>query len=290
MFLLSLYFISIYYNSNYLAPILIVLLFMTRETTIILSIIIIVISYYQKKRRQLRLTISATVIGLIGLSIAKHFSGSNVWGLPEIGYLLLKIPFTCLRNLGIDLVTNVIPFCQPVWSLDLPKSLQLGGIKTIGICKWNPYGPIEIIVLFVTLFGIGPTLLYYIYKKREAIFWINDNFLMIASFYGFAIYLFGFIVSVDRLRVIGYGWPLYWLVIPIWVFLYNSQKKIFKAWPLLIIHILICWVPWIATKLNELAKLSYREEVVYLFSIIIALILHKTGWKLMKQSNLFEQT
>jgi hypothetical protein len=166
MAILSIYLVLIFYNKQLMGSAVLFILFMSRETTIFLSITVLVISLIYNRRNQLIFTSIATALGLSGFMLLGKISGSNIWGLSERLYILFKIPYATLHNLaGINLVTNVVMFCEPVWRIDLPQLIQLGGIKTVGICRWEPEQILSTVSLILIEFGIGPTILLAYFKN-----------------------------------------------------------------------------------------------------------------------------
>jgi hypothetical protein len=282
MAILSIYLVLIFYDKQLMGSAVLFILFMTRETTIFLSITVLVISLLYNRRNQLIFTIVAMALGLSGFLLLGKISGSNIWGLSERLYILFKIPYATLRNLaGINLVTNVVTFCDPVWKINLPQSIQLGGIKTVGICRWDPEQILSTISLSLIAFGIGPTILLAYFKNFRSSLADKDDWLKIAFFYGIFIFLVSYFISIDKARVIGYGWPLFWLAIPILLTLDKSYEISLILKPLIIIHVIVTWIGAVIIQSNEIFSIHNNIMVLELLAITLCLTMHLAAWKML---------
>jgi len=285
MAILSIYLTMIFSNKQLIGSVVLFILFMTRETTIFLGITVLIISFIYNRRNQLVFTSIAMTLGLSGVMMLNKFSGSNIWGLSETLYLLFKIPYATLRNLaGINLVTNVVTFCEPVWKINLPQSLQFGGINTVGICRWEPEQILSTISFSLIEFGIGPTILMAYFKKCRSSLADKDDWLKVAFFYGLIIFLVSYIISIDKARVIGYGWPLYWLAIPVLLTLEKSYEINLIAKPLIIINVVVTWVGAVIIQSNEILSLHNNILMLELLAITLCLTMHLAAWKTLHKS------
>jgi hypothetical protein len=266
----------------YLASsIVLILMFLTRETTIILSAVIIIILYLNKKKEAYYYLI-ATILGLMGLMIIKLYAGPNIWGLPEPVYLIIRIPYHTLLNLfGISIVTNVVPFCKPILNFELPKILQFYKFRSIGICPWSYEHLLFVVSIVLSVFSIAPLILVKkVYKKHIKI----ENILMlIVYYYGMIMFVISFFISCDIYRVIGYGWPLFWLTIP-----YLLEKiykdKLYSLRPLLIYYIIVNWTIFISTKIFGYVTTNNSRLYASIFTIIICLIFYEISYRYIKNS------
>src|SRR5205814_709271 len=129
-------------------------------------------------------------------------------------YLFLKVPYNFLRNvLGIFVWTNTVPYA-PRWSVELPRWLQFGKIREIGLVTAGFDGPSVVLRAWLTSFGIAPVMLLTILRRaRKRINW--PTWLRIAWVYGWAMFFLApcFGHSIDRL--VSYAWPAFWIVLPV---------------------------------------------------------------------------
>jgi hypothetical protein len=265
----------------FLSSIIMILLYLTRETTIILSIIIIAILYYNNKRKELYYYLIATLLGIFGLLVVKQFAGPNIWGLAEPVYLIIRIPYHTFQNIfGIPLVTNAIPYCKPILNIELPKLMQLGKIKSVGICSWNYEHLLFVISTTLSVFSIGPLLLIMqIYKKYIK---CDNLWILIISYYGLTMFIASFFISVDIKRVIGYGWPLFWVAIPFMGYrIYHEH--LFALWPLLIYYINDNWANYIISLLLSYFNMNNSRICISIITIIICVIFYYMSFKYIRR-------
>lgn len=104
----------------------------------------------------------------------------------------------------------------PLWRVMVPAGLPLGGIREVGIYRLEPAMVAETASILLSTFGLMPLLACRLLRERglrslnaaslplQLAAWVGTLFFLLAPFSG---------RSVDRLA--GYGWPLFWLAVPL---------------------------------------------------------------------------
>lgn len=235
--------------------VLLFLLYLTRESTILLTLSIIVVSVYKSERRLAFAACISTLIGISVVSIAARHSPANIHAMNDLLYAGLKIPFNFMKNvLGIQLWTNTLmnnqeTYCRPVMAINVPTWLPLGSINSLGVCSFDPRFPINTVKVALTVFGVMPTLLIAkIVKVRNAISRNSPTWLLVVLLYGSLAYFIGTSIGASVNRLIGYGWPAFWLATPI--LLKNEFMNRSLLQKLLFCHLLVCWIPLVVGDLQ----------------------------------------
>jgi len=200
-------------NRWYALPIL-VLAILGRETTAVLAIVMAVLAWRARDRR---FAIAAMAAALAGLFVVRVLAtAANTHALGAGVYLLLKFPFNLARNaLGLEFWTNTLPYCEPVWVRDLPAYLHMGSVERIGFCGFNGVRPLTLLASWIGLFGIVPGWLWG-RRRQVAVRWAGTPAaLQAALVYGVGMSLLAPAAGTALPRLIGYGWPAFWLAGPL---------------------------------------------------------------------------
>jgi len=257
---------------QYIGLVLLALLVMSREITVLLSIILFARSMVLRRWKYTFGVAVSTGVGLAIVYIATRQGLPNPEHLPGILYLALKLPFNFLRNvLGIEFVTDAIWYCEPVVSWRVPDSLQIGNIRTIGLCRWNPNRALSTLGALLTIFGLWPTILLWAARTRRL---PKAPWVTIALAYGTLAYLIGTSVGSGVFRLVSYGWPL--IIVAIASFDQIAEKK--RALPLfLLLSVFSLAVAWLPEFTNSLTSRLFHEKAAFLSSamvLFISLIAH----------------
>ena len=261
------------------------LLYITRESTILLTLSVVLISVYKPNERKFALAvIGVTLIGVFVSSLAGRLGQTNIHAMSDLLYVGLKIPFNFLKNiLGMQLWTNTFAAqlggaCKPVVTINLPAWLLIGSIRSIGVCPLDITYPLSTITSLLTTFGIAPTILIYSLRMNFRRILENSPFwLIVALTYGMISFFVGTSVGASVDRLIGYGWPSFWIATPVISLQYclNNQKPSHK---LLLFHVLACWIPWLVFSLY----VKSPQSIILVLSI--ALMMHYLTFRAMRQS------
>jgi hypothetical protein len=186
------------------------------------------------------------------MAITSYVAGlgqPNIHGTSDLVYMLLKVPYNfCWNILGIRLWANTfgeLMTRRPILEISLPNWLRFGSIHSVGIHSLSPIRPLHTITLLLTIFGIAPTILVYDLVRgwRQR---LKDShlWLLVAIIYGLVCYFMGTSIGSARSRLIGYGWPAFWLATPVlMVKYYHTDWRL--SLRLLYLHVIVCWVPFV---------------------------------------------
>lgn len=219
-------------QKRYIASLLILLpLLLTRQEAMIiplslaLSILIIGPALLNKKRTYLFYTLSAAIVGVIGLSIVIYVTrnNSNIHHLQGLLYLLFKIPANAVRNftgfhIWLDTYQALPSYIHgPLIAFDSPGWVsKISIIKRIGIYNWNIKNVLWTLFSVLSVLGTGPTILFYFIKKgnfRKLI--VNSPLSFNAILlYGVSVFILAPLMSFDLPRLYFNAWPACFLIIP----------------------------------------------------------------------------
>ncbi|MHA1686995.1 MAG: hypothetical protein ACTSYD_11425 [Candidatus Heimdallarchaeaceae archaeon] len=285
--LLGLFLILLMNQKLWASLLILLLLHLTRESTILLSLCIVLVSLYKSQRRYAIAVFVITAIGMVFTSIATRLGQPNIHEINALLYMLFKIPFNFSKNiLGVQLWTNTLALrCSesfphdPIFTVSIPSWLRLGSIRAIGIYDFNPLRPLKTLQLLLTLFGIAPTLVIFSLKKvRKQILINNSVWFLVALMYGLVSFFVGTSLGTSVRRLIGYGWPAFWLVTPVLMVRYYYLDRRYSI-HLLLYHVILCWVPWFVNYFQVRLALSIG---ILLF---VAFLIHYLAFKTLHEMN-----
>jgi hypothetical protein len=160
--------------------------------------------------------IIAVVSTLAGAVIVSHLAARaqpNMEHLPQVVYMLAKIPWNFMHNvLGIVPWSNVNPeFCTvPTWTMPL----HLGPVHVIGVCGLSLLGWMEMAQALLTNFGLLPMLVACLWWRRRS-FATRNVLLRFTLLYGTVSLLLAPMLGTWVIRLIGYGWPIFFVALPL---------------------------------------------------------------------------
>jgi hypothetical protein len=253
--ILSLFFLCLFLRRYFLTFICLLLLAITRESTLLLALIVIALSI---QRRQWALALGAATAAIIGLLIARHvasFGQSNIHGLNDLAYMVLKVPYNFLHNvLGIVLWADTLALRQPlafpdspIWMIHVPQYFPSGSIHSIGIYGFDPSYPGLMLIYLLSVFGVMPSILARELCNsnfRKSLFSNAPFWLLVALFYGAASFLLGTVIGASIGRLIGYGWPCFFIAFPfILRQRHNADGKfLIRFW---LSYLVAAWLPYL---------------------------------------------
>jgi len=237
--------------------------YLARESTILVAGCLIFAGWR-------RIPFRSAVIGLVaivcGVVVSRHFGRfglPSVHGLTGGVYILGKLFWNLFKNLfGLPLWSNTLPECSPVWVKTLPAGYHFGAIRTIGVCQPSLWGPVRLLLAWFGIFGIGPALATALWRRMFSRLWrvpssarerqpVPENLPGLVIVFRFCI-LYGVIsilitpllgASADRL--VEYGWPFYFVVLP-WLVAGFYHLHGWRPAGFLLLHLLTCWLAWFA--------------------------------------------
>lgn len=219
--LLGCFFVVLIKGRTSLALVLLLSLYLTRESTILLAFAWAVLAWFESESL---IAGGCVAITLVGLFVSRKFASlglPNVHHTNELVFLALKPPFDSLRNfLGVILIPSEMKgmpgyACTPFAIVNLPSYLSYGATRQFGICPPDPGIPLHMLTLWLSLFGIGPAILWVLLRRNwRHVLIASPLWLKLACFYGLLAFFAAPFVSFWLERDIGYAWPVVWLAAP----------------------------------------------------------------------------
>ena len=285
-FIISGFIFALFHNKKSSILFFIPLLFLTRESTVLIIFILGVICYIKKDFKLLNQTLFASIIGIILINIFNNDSTTNIHGLNGILYLPLKFIFNFLFNIfGVELYSNTFNYGsnviieKPVIITELPKLLQLGNLKEVGIMSFEISKPIEMFFLFLTYFGAWPMIAYFSIKSNLNKFNRQPVWLLFVIIYGSISFIMTPILGSSIYRLIGYSWPIFWIGLPF--LLKNNNVEKIHINRFIYSSFIICWTPFIFAKIISIPT-SFQ-----LLSITSSIIIYTNVYSYITKNNIF---
>jgi hypothetical protein len=242
--LLSLFFLLLAFGRDWLSLPLLFLLFLTREATVLLAVFLGALSLY---RRRFLFAVGLFAVLVAGFIASSHFASlgqPNKHQMGEALYMFSKVVYNFSANfLGINFWVNTYDHCVPFVEGQVPPWLPAGMIHFFGVCGFSIWQPVNTLVSYLTIFGIGPAALAFVLiRKRFSLFREGDLPLLLFLAYGLVSYLLGPFLGPGGYRLMGYGWPAFWLATPVLAGRYLSLDKKGSI-RLVICHLILSWLP-----------------------------------------------
>jgi len=249
--LLSCFFVALIKGHTWLALVLLLPLYLTRESTIVLALVWAALAWFESDSLVAGACVAITVAGLL---VSRKFAAlgmPNVHHTNELVFLLLKPPFDSLRNfLGAVLIPSEMKgmpgyTCTPFAIVHLPTYLSYGSTTQFGICRPDPGIPLHTLTLWLSLFGIGPAVLWALLRRNSFRTFIDSPlWLKLAALYGLLTFFIAPFVSFWLERDIGYAWPMVWLAAPAIFKQVCPAATLGVIAALLLENLATCWIPY----------------------------------------------
>jgi hypothetical protein len=286
--LLALFFLAFTYRRS-LALLVLFLLFMARESTVLLSVCLVLFGVVTSDKKLIVQTLLMTVLSWVLLSIFETYGQPNIHALNSILYMLFKLLYNFAHNiLGLEFWADTYAaynprFCQPVWTMDVPSWIPSGSVQNVGICEVRFSEVLETAYYLLLTFGILPTLvLVWLIKHRKTLrterglHHLHRAWFGVALIYGMVAFALGTVTGGAVYRLVGYGWPAFWLAAPVLLMdAYETNRKLF-GW-LVALQALVVWLPWITPPF--LSGVDSRDQQ-RLVLVGVALVAHIVAAKL----------
>lgn len=239
----------------YASLVILAFLQLTRESTILVTFFFVILTLAKKRWKVACLALAITVGGLGVAGKVSEQGLPNIHRLNPIVYLAAKVPFNFAKNvLGIELWADTFvknrPETfpdEPLFRMKPPSWLPAGSIQEVGIYKFNPSKPLNTLVQLLTIFGVLPTLVLPFLFRRTT--WAptdeSSQFVLpLAVSYGMMSYLLAPCLGASIARLIGYGWPCFWVAVP--MLIADKVDKGINFWPrIALLHLIASWAPLI---------------------------------------------
>jgi len=267
IFLTALFLLALFYRKECFALIVLFLLFLSRESTLLLGVIFIIVSWIRSRRLLAVAALIVVIVALFTSGFIRDLGQPNIHHLSSPVYLAMKLSYNFLTNVfGIIPWANTYDTCVPAFRFSLPASFPAGNIHEVGFCGFDFSLPIHSLITLLSVFGIAPLVLFFVLVKRfrfllrESAFWV-----VTALSFGFFLYFLGIPAGTGIERIVGYAWPPFVLLAPLFV---SSFFLITKRFVLLlsVLHLLVAWLPFIV---QRIAHYTLSSGIFSLFCILL---------------------
>lgn len=271
--LLGCFFVTLIKGRTRLAPVFLFPLYLTRESTILLAAVWASIAWFESDFLIVGICVAVTIAGLLVSREFASLGAPNIHHANEFVFLALKPPFDLLRNLlGIVLVPSEMRgmpgfTCPLAHMVHLPWYLRYGFTNQFGICYPEPQIPLHTFTLWLSLFGIGPAVVWAFLGRNNGWRDLVDSplWLKLATTYGLLAFFIAPAVSFWLERDIGYAWPVFWLAAPALFMMVCPVATHGVVAALLLENLAACWIPY------ALGLSSHHREIFLVAALCVAL-------------------
>ena len=279
--LLGLFLLCLVHEKHWLSLILLFALQITRESTVLLTVVLVVLSF---SRKQWKLGLGSIFVTALGIAVTGHFASrgqSNIHEISNLLYLAAKIPYNFFKNLlGLVFWTNTFAVnnparfpLEPMWQISLPGWVPSGAIHSVGFYTFDLSYPLITINLLLTTFGIMPALvLVYLSRMQKRLFTEGSLAISVALLYGLLSFVIGTSLGASVDRLIGYGWPCFWIACPFLLKQHHHDDRKFIIM-FFLINLLAAWLPMLV------GSFSSRSALLSIPVLCVSLIFHGFAWK-----------
>lgn len=251
-------------------------LLLARETSVLLAVVLVALALARRELALCGTVILVTAVALACRHAAVGESPGNIHTLGEPVYLALKLPFNFMRNImGLEFWANTIDYCRPLYRLELPARLQLGGVQAVGCCGFNLFPVLNTSRVLLTVFGVAPTVLVALLPVLRTWRPYSPSWLLSAAGYGALAFALGTSTGADVERLTGFGWPISLLATPIWL---GRVVRQVTCMQLLLLHVAAAWIPWFGDPFGEAWLITNAAM------LSCAVPLHIMAWRLTRRA------
>jgi hypothetical protein len=255
--------------------------YLARESTLLVGLCLIFACW--RRVRLPHAVIGVVAIFCAGL-VSRHYGQggpASVHGLGGGVYILGKLFWSFFKNvLGLPLWSNTLPECSPIWRKALPGGHHLGAIREVGLCEPSVWGPARLLIAWFGIFGIGPSLAFALWRKMISPASATDRSLpgqlivfRFCILYGVISILMTPLLGASADRLVEYGWPFYFVVVP-WFVALNYDLRGIRTSAMVLLHLVTCWLAWF----------GFRQQTPsYLFAGLAVLALNGISYALLKR-------
>jgi hypothetical protein len=216
---------------------------LARDNTFFLCLILAAIAWLRRDKSLMKGALAVLVVGVIVSSVMARGGKPNIHHLPDILYLALKVPYNFLANVfGVFLWTNVRPDVgTPLFIRPIPAFFRhFAQDSQIGLVV-DPRQPFNTFMVLLTIFGTSPLFLFFFRRKWRDV--PMSLPIQLALVYGVLSYFLGVMLGNWVFRLIGYGWPAFWIALPILLVRLGYRPPLWKAIVLLACFWITSWMP-----------------------------------------------
>ena len=244
MALVSLFFLLLLRGAKLACLAVLFTAFLARENTLLLCLFTAGLGWVCRERLMMVGSLIVLAAGQIFTSMFAGMGQPNRHHLPDSLYTLGKLPYYFLLNLfGIRIWSNVRPNeGTPLTTWHLPHWLRIGADNVVGITAPDWRYPALTLIVWLTVFGIGPVVLFYLLKEHGT-FKSLPFAAKVALVYGLFSFVIGPFLGDWVNRLVFYGWPAFWIAMPTMFCLSGRRPEGRQACLLCAVYWLVSWWP-----------------------------------------------
>ncbi|HZM03561.1 MAG TPA: hypothetical protein VFC44_11180 [Candidatus Saccharimonadales bacterium] len=268
MSFLAVFFLLLIFEYDYCALALLFAAFLVRENTLLLCLATAVLSWRKRRKALAYGSIVVLVAGTCAGGAAARAGVPNTHHWPEWLYLAVRVPHDFLANiLGVVVETNVHRVFAGQWQWTIPVRWRIGLDHEIYLTLYWRL-PIRTLTALLSLFGCAPALVVWAWKRVKPLAgW--ELPLQIAFCYGLVCFLLGTSLGASVTRLIGYGWPLFWIWLPAALAKLNPRLGPIRITALAVCYLVAAWLP----NLVGLQDIS--------LALLLIPVMYVAGWKIL---------
>ena len=222
---------------------------LTRESTVALAGVVVLAALWKREWKWAVAPAIAVACGMAVVAWLARSAQPNIHNMGGLAYMVTKV----FANLSAN-VCGIIPwsdsyalrfperYCDaPVWRTVPPAWIPLGGVREIGIYKFDPMAPVWTLSVLLGTFGILPVLLFRWWQRagwRHALRLPFPLLAILAS--GVLFYALGVVTGRSAERLVGHGWTAFWVALPLLVCFKTALPDKAKLWSA---HAACQWAP-----------------------------------------------
>jgi hypothetical protein len=271
--------LCLWFGSTAAALLLLFPAYLARESTLLVALCLVFACWRRVRLRHA--VIGVLAIFCAGL-VSRHYGQggpASVHGLGGGAYILGKFFWSFFKNfLGLPLWSNTLPECIPIWKTALPGGHHLGAIREVGLCEPSVWGPARLLIAWFGIFGIGPSLAFALWRKLISPASATDQRLpgqlivfRFCMLYGLISILMTPLLGASADRLVEYGWPFFFVVVP-WFVASNYDLRGIRTSSMVLLHLVTSWLAWF----------GFRQQTPsYLFAGLAVLALNGVSYTLL---------
>jgi hypothetical protein len=271
--LLGIFLVLLYFKRYLAGALMLFPLFFSRESSILVLLCLLTVGWRALRPVDRTAAVIASIAGISLVKVLTIGGLSNQEQMSPLLYMAAKVPANFMKNVvGFPLWNNLSPgnCATPQWQM----SLHLGGVRTVGVCGYEPANTLWTVIFALNTFGLLPLLLVYLWRRRLTFVSSEDVMLRFCLLYGVISYLLAPALGTGVPRLLSYAWPLFTVAVPVLATRHLTIPRL-SAVALLGLHLAIAWSPM----LSSLGKFDLTPGI-YLLAIAGGYV---GGWILLRQ-------
>lgn|GEM_PF-2974219 len=258
-------------RKKYLAAVpLLFLMSLTRDEAVLIALVFLAVLLFRRPKdmspRSAAL-FSAAVVAATGLgAFLTSFltrANTNINRMSQMLFSALRLPLFLFENLTglqhwLDTYKVLPDYTHPpMVAFDLPAWVQkFSAIRQFGFYEWNPVLPAWLVLLVLSAFGTGPTIVFCLWKRTKFRSLRGSLALSAMLLFGALVFVISPALGPPVLRYFANAWPLFFLVMPallrpLWDVDRAGMTKILiiyflSGWLGLLSVVRVWWVPALA--------------------------------------------